>query len=142
MSKCTCECRGFCPVLGVAVTEQLRQVCIKDHAKAVKVAESLKVDRKQKAEDRQRNARESLERQRRLISWLKLYRQPTDKGVGDVADRISKQFASQPQRIAKQCGGCKSRDKTDISRLLLRLLCEWTCNRRTAVSRLNKQHPY
>lgn len=135
MTQCTCTCRGFCPVLGVAVTEQLRQVCIKDHAKAVKVAEAIKVDRARQVDDckeqRRKKVEEATRRKKRLVSWLKLFRADSEKGIGDTAARLLKQKKKSPIYIA-----------SDAHNAVNCLLKQCSCSRVDAVAKLNQQWPY
>jgi hypothetical protein len=62
----------------------------------------------------------------RLISWLRFFRHPSDRGVGDTATRLL--TSTQPA--------------TDARRELERLLAKCSCSRVDAVERLNQQWPY
>jgi len=131
MSECTCANRGFCPVLGVAVTEQMRQLCIRDHDRAVVMAQSLKANRAKDKSERQSRVERAVERKRQLISWLKFFRHPKDRGIGDTAFRLVHQKKKSPIWVA-----------SDAHDAIRRLMAHCSCSKTEAVRRLNREYPY
>jgi len=118
-------------VLGVAVTEQMRQLCIRDHDRAVVMAQSLKENRAKDKSERQSRVERAVERKRQLISWLKFFRHPKDRGIGDTAARLVHQKKKSPIYIA-----------SDAHKAVNCLLKQCSCSRRDAVAKLNQQYPY
>lgn len=77
-------------------------------------------------EQRRKRVAEATRAKERLISWLRLFRTPTELGVGDTAHRIV--------QIVKR--------KSDAHTLIKRLLSQYSCSRHDAVTKLNQKWPY
>jgi len=119
-------------VLGVAVTEQMRQLCIRDHDRAVVMANSLKGNRAKDKSERQSRVERAVERKRHLISWLKFFKHPKDRGIGDTAFRLVHQKKKKsPIWIA-----------SDARNAIKRLMSQCSCSKTQAVSKLNKEYPF
>lgn len=118
-------------MLGVAVTEQMRQLCIRDHGRAVVMAQSLKENRAKDKSERQARVERAVERKRQLISWLRILAAPHDKGIGDTANRLRQQRKKSPIWIA-----------SDAHDAIRRLMSQCSCSKTQAVSKLNKEYPF
>lgn len=77
-------------------------------------------------EQRRKRVAEATRAKERLISWLRLFRTPTELGIGDTAHRIV--------QLVKRNG--KAHDA------IKRLLAQCSCSRSDAVAKLNQQWPY
>lgn len=71
--------------------------------------------------------KERVTTQRRLISWLIIFRRKSDRGIGDTAERMFLQAKA---------------DDREIKSLLKRLLSSCNCRTEDAADYLNKQYPY
>lgn len=136
MSQCQCQSHGFCPRRNAYVPRHQWKQCQAGRVEYVDTVISAlqeqveyaakKALSDEKKEERRKRVIEAKERQSRLISWLKFFRIPEDRGVGDTAHRLSKQ----------------SRKATDVHRLLESLLKECSCRRTDAVTKLNTEWSY
>ena len=127
---CTCEHRGYCPVLQIHTTEHIRRLCCKDQGKARRIADAMRTKapaiKQQAVEGRRQRVRLAVEKKQRLISWLQFFRLDTDRGVGDTANRINSRTG--PRR--------------ELHLMLESLLKQCSCSRRDAVAKLNSDWPY
>lgn len=69
--------------------------------------------------------KERVTTQKRLIAWLIFFRRPSDRGLGDTAERMFLQS-----------------DDRDINTPLKRLLSSCNCRTEDAAEYLNKQYPH
>lgn len=134
--ECQCSSRGNCPVLGVSVTEQLRQLCSRNHEQAKRIAKAIKAGRDLPTKEvRHERLKAKIEaatrRKQRLIGWLRFFRLPTDRGVGDTAARLRQQQPKSPVWVVK-----------DATQAVKSLLSQCSCSRKEAVKKLNEQYPY
>jgi len=85
----------------------------------------------ERKEQRRKKIEEAIRRKQRLIGWLRFFRLPTDRGVGDTADRLKQQRPKSPVWVPK-----------DATQAVKCLLSHCSCSRTEAVARLNEQYPY
>ena len=125
-------CRGHDkdgnPVLTPEKCERYRKFFVDgqfgaDHPRAAKAIDP-KNERRAAVQDR-------LAQRKRLISWLQFFRHPTDRGIGDTANRLKLQ-RRKPGR-----GG-----QSDGQEAVKRLLAQCSCSKTESVARLNREYPY
>lgn len=126
---CECELAGYCSRHSVKKSKHWHRLC-QTHA-AYRAAWDRGDGPGQTgnlSERLERRARiiEAVEKQERLIGWIKSCRQPGDEGVGDTASRL-RAMASRP---------------SEIHTLIRRLMQQCDCQPADAVALLNRDHPY
>lgn len=85
----------------------------------------------ERKEQRRRKVEAATRRKQRLIGWLRFFRLPTDRGVGDTAARLRQQQPKSPVWVPK-----------DATHAVKSLLSQCSCSRTEAVTKLNEQYPY
>ena len=138
MSECQCQSHGFCPRRNAYVPRHQWRQCQAGRVEYVDmVISALQVkieyaDRKprklstEEKEQRRQRVIEATERKARLISWLKFFRIPEDRGIGDTVHRL-------------MLRSCKS---PDAHKQLENLLKQCNCRRVDAVTKLNTEWSY
>lgn len=133
MSNCECPIAGYCERHKVTKTEHWHKLCQRDdYFTAWEEGRGPGQSPPAEVTDarRERIARNVATRQR-LIGWLKLFRLPTDQGIGDTANRL---------RLQRRKG--KPGVVSDAHESIKRLLSQCSCSKTEAVARLNREWPY
>lgn len=136
MNECSCESRGWCPVLGIHTTEQLRKICQKNHDQAKRIASAMvagnaKPKVNEPSESRRERIAQAVAAKQKLISWLRLLKSESDCGIGDTANRL------RLQRTKSKTGVT-----ADAKDAIARLLSQRSCSKLDAISCLNRDYPY
>lgn len=135
MTQCECPIAGFCKRHQINKTPLLHHKCQTDpnfwnaweSGRGPAIVQEL--DEKKLARKKKVEAAKS--QKKRLISWLKLFRAESEKGIGDTADRLVKQRKKSPIWIA-----------SDAHDAVRRLMAQCSCSKTEAVTRLNREYPY
>jgi len=135
MTACECPLAGYCQRHKVNKPNGWHKLCQtkESYYQAWENGHGPGQERKldDSKEQRRKRVEEATRRKERLISWLRLFRADSEKGIGDTAARLVKQ--------KKKSKKDKASDAHDAVNCLLK---QCSCSRIDAVARLNQQWPY
>ena len=132
MTQCECPIAGYCARHKVKKTNGWHKLCQtrENYFLACEQGRGLgqTIQQDVSKEIRRKNIIKAAEKKKSFIYWIKLFRDISDKGLGDTVARLKKQ---------------RSKSLTpDAPNALTRLLKQASCRSCDAVNNLNKQYPY
>jgi len=106
MSECTCSERGWCPLLGIHTTEQLRRVCRNNHENVKRIPTAIIESR----------VKQPVKADKPIPRWVRLLQRlstPDDIGLGATAKRLASKFGGERfKKLTKKLGmPCKCGDR-------------------------------
>lgn len=129
MTDCVCPIAGYCERHKVNKSEHWHSLC-QTRDKYFAAWEEGRGPGQQlppiDKQARKERIQEAAARRKRLVGWLQFFHTPSDRGLGDTAQRLV----------------LLARRKSEAHTLIKRLLSQCSCSRVDAVARLNQENPY
>ncbi len=125
-TPCTCPLAGYCDRHQRMKTGRIFELC-KTDIRYFDLWERQKNETLDDAKSARRaRIKEAVEKDKRLIGWLRVLKHPGEKGAGDTAQRMV----------------VKRERPSDATAALERLFKQCSCSRVDAVARLNRDWPW